>query len=59
MLQRHGYGKSANSLVVASLEGGSGQGRGKRILFHYVNQPRKKLISKLNVFLYFFQYIAS
>jgi hypothetical protein len=53
-LQLHGYGKSANTLAVASLEGGDGQGRGGRILFNYVNQPRKKLISKLNVLFYFF-----
>ncbi len=48
-LQQHGYGKSANTLTVASLEGGGGQGQGKRILVNYVNQPRKKLISKPNV----------
>jgi hypothetical protein len=48
------YGKSANTLAVASSEGGGGQGRGRRILFNYVNQPRKKLISKLNVLFYFF-----
>jgi hypothetical protein len=43
-LQRHGYGKSANTLVVASSEGGGGQGRGGRILFNYVNRPRKNLL---------------
>ncbi len=59
MLQRHGYGESANTLAVASLEGGGGQGQGGRILLNYVNQPGKKLISKLNVLFYFFQYIAS
>jgi hypothetical protein len=53
MLQRHGYGESANTLAVVSLEGGGGQGRGGRILFNYVNQPRKKLISKLNIFFFF------
>jgi hypothetical protein len=53
-LQRDGYGKLANTtLAVASLEGG-GQGWGGRILFNYVNQPRKKLISKLNILFYFF-----
>ncbi len=46
-LQRHGYGKSANTtLAVASLEGG-GQGWGRRILFNYVNQLRKKLRENL------------
>jgi hypothetical protein len=40
------------SNAVASLEGG-GQGRGGRILFNYVNQPRKKLIIKLNILFYF------
>jgi hypothetical protein len=29
---------------------------GREILFNYVNQPRKKLISKLNVLFHFFQY---
>jgi hypothetical protein len=58
-LQRHGYGESANTLAVASSEGGGGQGRGGRILFNYENQPRKKLISKLNALFYFIEYIAS
>jgi hypothetical protein len=36
MLQWHGYGKLANILMVASLEGG-GRERGARVLFNYVN----------------------
>jgi hypothetical protein len=49
MLQWHGYGKSANTLALAFLEGGGGQGRGGRFLFNYVNDQENKLISKLNV----------
>jgi hypothetical protein len=53
MLQRHGYGESANTLAVASLDGG-GQGRGKRILCNYVNWQRNMFFSKLNVLFYLF-----
>ncbi len=53
MLQHHGYGELANTLAVASLEGG-GRGRGARVLFNYVNRQRKKLISKLINFILFF-----
>jgi hypothetical protein len=59
MLQQHGYGKSANTITVASLEGCGDQGRGGRILFNNVNQPRKKIARKFNVLFYFFYYIAS
>jgi hypothetical protein len=53
MLQRHDYGALADTLAVASLEGG-GQRRGARVLFNYVNQQRKNLISKLINFILFF-----
>jgi hypothetical protein len=55
MLQWHGYGKLANTLPVASLEGG-GRGRGARVLFNDVNWQRNIFFSKL---IDLFNYVTS
>jgi hypothetical protein len=52
-VEQHGYGKLANNLVVASLEG-DGQGLCGRFIFYFVNCPSKNLISKLMDFFYIF-----
>jgi hypothetical protein len=52
MLQRHGYGKLANTLAVAILEEG-GRGWGARVLFNYVNWQRNIFFSKLIILSYY------